>query len=76
MRVNWMLLGALLAAAAAAGCSATEIYLRGVRPLNVNSRGESTPVIVRVYKLSDPQAFSNATLEQLWVNNDLVKHVM
>lgn len=76
MRVNWRLLGALLAVAASAGCSATGIYLRGVRPLNLNSRGEPTPVIVRVYRLSDAQAFSNATLEQLWVNNDVVKHVM
>lgn len=76
MRVNWRILGALLAVAASAGCSATAFDLRGVRPLNLNSRGDSTPVIVRVYRLSDAQAFSNATLDQLWVNNDTIKHVM
>ena len=55
---------------ACAGCGGpTKLYLKGLEPLNVNERKESTPVDVRVYLLRDSRKFIQATLEDLWLND-------
>lgn len=45
------------------------MYLQGIKPLNVNDQGESTPVDVRVYILRDSGRFSRALYEDLWVSD-------
>jgi len=62
-------LGTLLALLSG-GCSGpAKIYLKGVKPLNLNERDESTPVDVRVYFLKDNRKFQQAPFEDLWVRD-------
>jgi len=56
----------LLGMFAAAGCATRATLVRGVAPLNLNAEGESTPVDVRIYMLSDDDAFSRAGYAALW----------
>ncbi|MBI4565367.1 MAG: type VI secretion system lipoprotein TssJ [Planctomycetes bacterium] len=53
-----------------AGCGGPKALLvRGMDPLNVNERGESTPVQVRIYFLKGQQRFVSAPYEDLWVKD-------
>jgi type VI secretion system protein VasD len=52
-------------------CSAPQIKLNlsSTENLNMNSRKEPLPVVVRVYQLTDPKSFENATFHELWKND-------
>ena len=39
--------------------------------LNVNSYNEALPVVVRIYQLTDTQAFESASFEELWKRDSL-----
>ncbi|CAG0957570.1 MAG: type VI secretion system lipoprotein TssJ [Planctomycetes bacterium] len=52
-----------------AGCGGpTTIYVRGVEPLNLNEKNESTSVDIRIFQLKDDAAFMNKPFDQLWEN--------
>ena len=52
-----------------AGCGGpTTLYVRGVEPLNVNEKNESTSVDIRIFQLKDDAAFMNKPFDQLWEN--------
>jgi type VI secretion system VasD/TssJ family lipoprotein len=46
------------------------IQLKAMPDLNPNDRGEPTPVDVRIYALKTPNAFTQASFEELWVKED------
>lgn len=48
------------------------IELKPLADLNPNDRGEPTPVDVRIYPLFTPNAFTQASFEELWVKEDEV----
>jgi type VI secretion system protein VasD len=52
-------------------CSAPQIKLNlsSTENLNMNSSKEPLPVVVRVYQLTDPKNFENATFHELWKND-------
>jgi type VI secretion system protein VasD len=52
-------------------CSAPQIKLNlsSTENLNMNNRKEPLPVVVRVYQLTDPKSFENATFHELWKND-------
>lgn len=65
-RVTWLLLACF---ALLAGCGGpTTIYVRGIEPLNVNDKNESTSVDIRIFQLKDDAAFMNKPFDQLWEN--------
>ncbi len=47
----------------------TKLSLRGVKPLNENERGESTPVTIRIFLLKDGARFAQATVEEVWIRS-------
>jgi type VI secretion system VasD/TssJ family lipoprotein len=52
-----------------AGCGGpTTLYVRGLEPLNVNEKNESTSVDIRIFQLKDDAAFMNKPFDQLWEN--------
>jgi type VI secretion system VasD/TssJ family lipoprotein len=52
-----------------AGCGGpTTLYVRGLEPLNVNEKSESTSVDIRIFQLKDDAAFMNKPFDQLWEN--------
>lgn len=53
-------------------CSAPQVKLSlsSTENLNMNNGKDPLPVVVRVYQLTDPKIFENATFPELW-NNDL-----
>ncbi len=55
----------------AIGCGGgpLDIRVRGVEPLNVNEKGESTPIDVRIYTLKDNAKFEKALFEDLWTKD-------
>lgn len=53
-------------------CASPVVYVRGLRPLNLNDAGESTPVNVRFYQLADNRKFQEAAFEDLWVKDEEV----
>ncbi|MHC4597835.1 MAG: type VI secretion system lipoprotein TssJ [Planctomycetota bacterium] len=59
----------LLAAILFAGCGTDMIYVKGVRPMNCNELGESTPVNIRVYRLKDDKKFRDSEFEDLWTKD-------
>jgi len=67
MKIKGLLLVACLAFLA--GCAGpTTIYVRGVEPLNVNDKNESTPVDIRLFQVKYDAAFMSKAFEQLWEN--------
>jgi type VI secretion system VasD/TssJ family lipoprotein len=60
---------AVLAIMLIAGCGSDTVRLRGVRPMNLNEAGESTPVNVRIYPLKDDKRFTESEFEDLWVRD-------
>jgi len=63
------ILPGLLALGILAGCGSTSVRVRGLRPLNLNEVGESTPVNIRLYQLADNRKFLEAAFEDLWVKD-------
>ena len=60
-------LAAAVVAAAAVGCGGpTIVRFQGIEPLNLNEKGETTPVEVRIFLLKDGGSFNKAQIEQLW----------
>jgi len=52
------------------GCGGpSKIQVLGSHQLNVNEKGEPTPVKVRIYKLKDSQKFMQCSFEELWVDD-------
>ncbi|MHC4780006.1 MAG: type VI secretion system lipoprotein TssJ [Planctomycetota bacterium] len=60
---------AILAILILAGCGTDVIYVKGVRPMNRNELGESTPVNVRIYLLKDDKKFRDSEFEDLWTGD-------
>ncbi|HXX94661.1 MAG TPA: type VI secretion system lipoprotein TssJ [Planctomycetota bacterium] len=54
--------------ARSSGPKGTTLALRGVKPLNENDLGESTPVTVRIFLLKDGAKFTQASVEDVWVH--------
>lgn len=52
-------------------CSTPQVKLNlsSTANLNMNDANEPLPVVVRVYQLSDPKGFENATFNELWKND-------
>ncbi|ABA90043.1 type VI secretion system outer membrane lipoprotein TssJ [Syntrophotalea carbinolica DSM 2380] len=52
-------------------CSTPQVKmnLSSTANLNLNSAKEPLPVVVRIYQLSDPKVFENATFNELWKND-------
>jgi len=67
MRVVLIALSATLMSA----CSTPQVkvYLSSTANLNMNNAKEPLPVVVRIYQLSDPKLFENATFNELWKND-------
>lgn len=65
-KYTWLFL--LLLAVVLTGCSApkVKVNLSSTATLNLNNNDEALPVVVRIYQLSDNQAFENASFEDLW----------
>ena len=83
VRSRLALIGGILCILLAVGCSGLKsIHVRGVKPLNVNPNGESTPVRVRIYLLKGDGKFRKATFEDLWskdldvLGDDLLREPM
>ena len=69
MKTKLTLLAVALLFLVACGGSMS-VRVRGVTPMNVNEKGESTPVDVRIYQLKDDQRFKEARWEELWEKPD------
>jgi type VI secretion system VasD/TssJ family lipoprotein len=54
---------------ASAAARGTKLSIRGVKPLNENERGESTPVTIRIFLLKDGAKFGQATVEEVWIHS-------
>ncbi|MDA3960408.1 MAG: type VI secretion system lipoprotein TssJ [Planctomycetota bacterium] len=53
-----------------AGCSrSATVQVRGLAPLHVNDANESTPVNLRLYQLKRSDAFTAASVEDLWTKD-------
>ncbi len=52
-------------------CSAPQVKvnLSSTANLNMNNAREPLPVVVRIYQLTDPKLFENATFNELWKND-------
>lgn len=46
-----------------------KVNLSSTANLNMNNAKEPLPVVVRIYQLSDPKLFENATFNDLWKND-------
>lgn len=46
-----------------------QVNLSSTANLNMNNAKEPLPVVVRIYQLSDPKLFENATFNELWKND-------
>jgi type VI secretion system protein VasD len=64
--INRIRFVALAVLAAGCGSNLTQIETRGVTPLNMNEKGENTPLRVRIYFLKNAEAFKNAAYEDLY----------
>jgi type VI secretion system protein VasD len=60
---------AWLAILVLSGCGVDAVFVRGIRPLNMNDKGESTPVNIRVYQLKDNRKFLDSVFEDLWLKD-------
>lgn len=60
---------ALLAALASCTARTGNVKLRGLEPLNLNDRGESGVVTVRIYQLKDEARFQSSVFDTLWTND-------
>ncbi len=67
IRVILVTLSAILLSA----CSAPQVKvsLSSTANLNMNNAKEPLPVVVRIYQLTDPKQFENATFNELWKND-------
>ncbi|SFC95575.1 type VI secretion system lipoprotein TssJ [Pseudoalteromonas denitrificans] len=56
------------------GCMTTKVNLKveATDNLNLNQFEEALPVVLKIYQLSDIQAFKNASFEQLWKSDKSV----
>lgn len=55
------------------GCSSTaDMYINAAQNLNQDQSRQSLPVQVRIYQLSDKNAFSQATFRDLWQQDSSV----
>jgi type VI secretion system protein VasD len=52
-------------------CSAPQVKvnLSSTANLNMNNAREPLPVVIRIYQLTDPKLFENATFNELWKND-------
>lgn len=67
MRLMSLLL--LICMALVAGCAGpTTVYIKGVEPLNLNEKNESTSVDIRIFQLKDDSAFMALPFDQLWAD--------
>ena len=46
-----------------------KVNLSSTANLNMNNAKEPLPVVVRIYQLTDPKLFENATFNELWKND-------
>jgi len=65
---KWIGIFLLLLTVVLTGCSApkVKVNLSSTATLNLNNNDEALPVVVRIYQLSDNQAFEDASFEDLW----------
>ncbi len=56
------------------GCMSTKVKLQveATDNLNLNQFEEALPVVLKIYQLSDVQAFKNASFEELWKSDKSV----
>jgi type VI secretion system protein VasD len=55
----------------ACGSHKVNVDISSTANLNVNRYNEALPVVVRIYQLTDAQAFNNASFEDLWKKDAL-----
>ncbi len=61
----------LMSTLMACGSHNVNVDISSTANLNVNRYNEALPVVVRVYQLTDPQAFESASFEDLWKKDSL-----
>ncbi len=59
-----------IASLSACGGPMVRVDLQSNIGLNPNKQGESLPVVVRVYQLTDKGAFQSATFDQIWKQDE------
>jgi len=69
-------LGLIVAALGLSGClswqTPVRLKVKSEPSLNLDSDQQSLPVVLRVYQLKDPQAFAQASFDELWKQDKAV----
>ena len=69
--LSGLFLAICLAMLSGCGTPAVKVGVSSTANLNMNADNQPLPVVVRIYQLSDSQAFENASFDDLW-KHDLV----
>ena len=67
--ISWILVAALSTFVCACSSPQVKVNLSSTANLNMNRGKEPLPVVVRIYQLTDPRIFENATFSELWKND-------
>jgi type VI secretion system protein VasD len=71
MKALHLLVVGILLLLTACGSHQVNVDISSTANLNVNRYNEALPVVVRIYQLTDAQAFNNASFEDLWKKDAL-----
>jgi len=64
--IRWFLVAIFLALVCACSAPQVKVNLSSTENLNMKNGKEPLPVVVRIYQLTDPKLFENATFNELW----------
>jgi type VI secretion system protein VasD len=67
--IRWSLVAIFSGLLCACSAPQVKLNLSSTENLNMNNGKEPLPVVVRVYQLTDPKVFENATFHELWKND-------
>lgn len=67
--IRWFLVAIFSALACACSAPQVKLNLSSTENLNMKNAKEPLPVVVRIYQLTDPKLFENATFNELWKND-------
>jgi type VI secretion system protein VasD len=67
--IHWILVAAFSALACACSAPQVKLNLSSTENLNMKNAKDPLPVVVRIYQLTDPKLFENASFNELWKND-------
>lgn len=67
--IRWFFAVSFLMLLCACSAPQVKVNLSSTANLNMNDANEPLPVVVRIYQLTDPKGFENATFHELWKND-------